>query len=129
VYALQTRFLGDTPDACADLSRRRPRGVPRDHKKTTICHIPPGNPANAHTICVGNAAVPAHLHNHGDYLGVCIHETPCPPPPTGTAGGGDDTGGAGGSPTGTAGTGSAGSTTAGAAGSSAGGAGGGFIVP
>jgi hypothetical protein len=43
---------------------------PADTKKTTICHIPPGNPANAHTICVGNAAVPAHLA-HGDFVGTC----------------------------------------------------------
>jgi hypothetical protein len=44
---------------------------PADTQKTTICHIPPGNPANAHTICVGNAAVPAHLDNHGDFVGTC----------------------------------------------------------
>jgi len=43
---------------------------PADTKKTTVCHIPPGNPANAHTICVGNDAVPAHL-DHGDFLGTC----------------------------------------------------------
>ena len=43
---------------------------PTDTKKTTVCHIPPGNPANAHTICVGNSAVPAHL-DHGDFLGTC----------------------------------------------------------
>jgi len=43
---------------------------PADTKKTTVCHIPPGNPANAHTICVGNAAVPAHL-DHGDFVGTC----------------------------------------------------------
>jgi len=49
---------------------------PADTKKTTVCHIPPGNPANAHTICVGNPAVKAHLA-HGDSLGVCV----CPPPP------------------------------------------------
>jgi hypothetical protein len=101
---------------------------PGDPKKTTICHIPPGNPANAHTICVGNAAVPAHLHNHGDYLGICAHETPCPPPTSGAAGSGADTGGAGGSPTGAAGTGSAGSDATGAAGTSSG-SGGGNIVP
>jgi hypothetical protein len=100
-----------------------------DHKKTTICHIPPGNPANAHTICIGNAAVPAHLHNHGDYLGICAHETPCPPPTTGAAGSGGDTGDAGGSPTGAAGTRAAGSNTTGAAGTSVGGAGGSNIIP
>ena len=33
--------------------------------KETICHIPPGNPANAHTITVGAPAVTAHLA-HGD---------------------------------------------------------------
>lgn len=44
---------------------------PTDTKKTTVCHIPPGNPDNAHTICVGNAAVPAHL-DHGDFVGTCI---------------------------------------------------------
>src|SRR5439155_879584 len=53
---------------------------PDDHHKTTICHIPPGNPANAHTLCIGNAAVPAHLENHGDHLGACQQEQPCPPP-------------------------------------------------
>ena len=50
---------------------------PQDTKKTTVCHIPPGNPANAHTICVGNPAVPAHLA-HGDHLGECVGM--CPPP-------------------------------------------------
>ena len=38
--------------------------------KATICHIPPGNPAAAHTITVGERAVPAHLA-HGDTLGAC----------------------------------------------------------
>ncbi len=38
--------------------------------KVTICHVPPGNPDNAHTITVGNAAVPAHL-DHGDTMGPC----------------------------------------------------------
>ena len=77
--------------------------------KTTICHIPPGNPANAHTLCIGNQAVPAHLQNHGDYLGPCKVEQPCPPPgSTGTGGsgtggepaatGGQTGGGTGGNP-------------------------------
>lgn len=38
--------------------------------KVTICHIPPGNPANAHSITVGSPAVRAHLA-HGDSLGAC----------------------------------------------------------
>ena len=39
--------------------------------KVMICHIPPGNPANAHSICVGEAAVKAHVANHGDPIGPC----------------------------------------------------------
>jgi hypothetical protein len=38
--------------------------------KVAICHIPPGNPGNAHTICIAPSAVPAHLA-HGDYCGPC----------------------------------------------------------
>jgi hypothetical protein len=39
-----------------------------DH--VTLCHIPPGNPDNSHTIVVGAPAVQAHL-NHGDFEGEC----------------------------------------------------------
>jgi hypothetical protein len=42
-------------------------------KKTTICHIPPGNPSNARTISVSNKAVAAHLA-HGDHTGRCTDE-------------------------------------------------------
>jgi hypothetical protein len=71
-------------------------------KKTTICHIPPGNPANEHTICVGNAAVPAHVENHHDTIGVCPDEPPCGgggggDVDAGTGGGGPDAGSGGGS--------------------------------
>jgi hypothetical protein len=36
----------------------------------TICHIPPGNPSNAHTITIAASALPAHLA-HGDMIGSC----------------------------------------------------------
>jgi hypothetical protein len=38
--------------------------------KALICHIPPGNPDNRHTISVGQGAVNSHL-GHGDILGSC----------------------------------------------------------
>ena len=50
--------------------------------KVAVCHIPPGNPANAHTIVVGAPAVPAHLA-HGDYLGACLDTPPGAPPSCG----------------------------------------------
>ena len=67
--------IGSQEDAVArvcSVNSPDPRACdPADTSKTTVCHVPPGNPANAHTICVGNAAVPAHLA-HGDFLGTCI---------------------------------------------------------
>jgi hypothetical protein len=41
---------------------------------TTICHAPPGNPSNAHTIIVGTSSLTAHLKNHNDILGECTFE-------------------------------------------------------
>jgi len=41
-----------------------------DGTVVTICHVPPGNPAAAHTIVVGTPALQAHLR-HGDYEGPC----------------------------------------------------------
>jgi hypothetical protein len=88
VAALMACHLYDgTVDKKAEIRACTPE---EETHKTTICHIPPGNPANAHTLCIGNQAVPAHLDNHGDYLGPCKTEQPCPPPPppaTGTGGG------------------------------------------
>lgn len=46
-----------------------------DSGKALLCHVPPGNPAALHDICVGEAAVGAHL-NHGDFLGCCDSSTP-----------------------------------------------------
>lgn len=42
----------------------------------TICHYPPGNPANAKTLTVGIPAAKAHMAAHGDTMGACgnIHD-------------------------------------------------------
>jgi hypothetical protein len=48
-----------------------------DTGKTTICHFPPGDHANAHTLCVGDSSVQAHIREHGDTLGQCSHESSC----------------------------------------------------
>ena len=51
-------------------------GVSRDalgQVKFAICHVPKGNPENAHTISVGEPALKAHIGRHGgDYLGPCL---------------------------------------------------------
>ena len=44
--------------------------------EVTLCHVPPGNPGNAHVISVAEDAVSAHLA-HGDRLGICADT--CPP--------------------------------------------------
>ena len=49
------------PDPCADED---------GDGRVTICHIPPDNPENAHTITVSINALPAHLA-HGDHCGAC----------------------------------------------------------
>ena len=38
--------------------------------KVEVCHIPPGNPDNFHTITVSEKALSAHL-SHGDVAGQC----------------------------------------------------------
>lgn len=51
-------------------------------EKEFVCHIPPGNAANAHTLHIGYPAVNTHLA-HGDVLGRCpeagatISRKPC----------------------------------------------------
>lgn len=41
-----------------------------NNNKVLVCHIPPGDPGNAHTICISENGVPAHLA-HGCALGAC----------------------------------------------------------
>jgi hypothetical protein len=71
-WAATTPLRAQTPSPTPDYEGAS------DPKKCTICHVPPGNPPNAHTITVGCSAVQAHLKNHpGDCLGPC----PCQPTP------------------------------------------------
>ncbi len=51
-------------DDCADF----PCG--EKGNKVQVCHVPPGNSANQHTICISPNAVSAHLA-HGDFCGPC----------------------------------------------------------
>lgn len=45
-------------------------GAAASSERVTLCHRPPGSPANAQVLTVGAAAVAAHL-KHGDTLGPC----------------------------------------------------------
>jgi LPXTG-motif cell wall-anchored protein len=49
-----------------------PAAAGSDDGKVTVCHVPPGNPNNAHTIVISVNALPAHLA-HGDTLGPCTY--------------------------------------------------------
>lgn len=44
---------------------------PDGNVKVTICHIPPDDPSNFHTITVNQNALSSHLMNHGDLEGAC----------------------------------------------------------
>ena len=48
-------------------------GEEENDNKIEICHIPKGNPSNAHTLSVGEPAGKAHL-SHGDLEGACGDE-------------------------------------------------------
>jgi hypothetical protein len=74
-----------------------------------ICHLPPGNPANRHSLCIGAPAVAHHIAEHhrgdlGDYLGACLADS---------SGGGGTTGGDTGGTGGTTGGDTTGGTTTG----------------
>jgi len=45
-------------------------GQGKGTSKASVCHVPPGNPSNAHTISVGNPAWATHVA-HGDASGEC----------------------------------------------------------
>ena len=69
---------GDTEGACADdTGEEDPEdtGDESDEAQVLVCHVPPGNPENPHTVEVGESAVPAHLA-HGDTEGACEGDEP-----------------------------------------------------
>jgi hypothetical protein len=45
-------------------------GAMAEGAKVDVCHVPPGNPDNAHTITISENALDAHL-DHGDLAGAC----------------------------------------------------------
>lgn len=71
---VQTTATGPNGDIAVQ-SRQVPhqlvkRPVASEDRTVEVCHIPPGNPDNRHTIEVDESSVSAHL-GHGDYLGEC----------------------------------------------------------
>ena len=44
-----------------------------NERKVTVCHLPPGNKDNAHTLRIGASALGAHLA-HGDTVGECSND-------------------------------------------------------
>lgn len=67
----QADFDEDGVPDCVDLDELPQWVCDEDKGKISVCHIPPGNPENRHTICISPKAVAAHLANHGDYIGEC----------------------------------------------------------
>lgn len=63
---------GDRGAALADAIEveHQSKGEKSGADKVEICHSPPGNPDNKHTISVGSSALSAHL-GHGDVEGPC----------------------------------------------------------
>ncbi len=71
------RVTDPDPDRAAVVAGEDLDGMAADGvEKVTICHIPPGNPENRHSITVGAPAVEAHVTNHGDSIGECEEEPP-----------------------------------------------------
>ena len=66
VIAMVAVIMGTS--AFAPAMADKPGTVNED--KFEICHIPPGNPDNAHTISIDVDGVEDHI-GHGDILGPC----------------------------------------------------------
>ena len=60
---------GPFPDDCEEYS-----GCQGNPNKVEICHVPPGNPENAQTLCISKSALDTHRDHHDDYCGPCLEE-------------------------------------------------------
>lgn len=61
---------GDEGDEGGDEGDQEEGDEEEEGEQIEICHVPPGNPDNAHTISVSPSALAAHLA-HGDTEGEC----------------------------------------------------------
>ncbi len=55
---------------CVGIPGLHPSGALAEEAKVVVCHVPPGNPDNAHTLTISENALSAHL-DHGDHVGEC----------------------------------------------------------
>jgi hypothetical protein len=55
---------------CIGIAAFHMAGAVAGEAKVDVCHVPPGNPDNAHTITISESALSAHLE-HGDHVGAC----------------------------------------------------------
>jgi hypothetical protein len=63
---------GTRNDESAPAKNESPGNGEAASGKVTICHVPPGNPANAHTLVVSvQGWENGHQRHRGDYLGAC----------------------------------------------------------
>ena len=63
----------ESPSPADDEDKDEEEEEDEGSEKVKICHIPPGNPENAHTIDIDSSSVEEHLA-HGDYEGECDDE-------------------------------------------------------
>lgn len=64
------QILAAVPALVLVVAAAAPFAASHAGQKITICHLPPGNPGNAHAITVDVHAWPAH-EAHGDTMGTC----------------------------------------------------------
>ena len=73
------------PETESAAKRHHKGKASKGKQKVTICHCPPDNPSQCHTITIGRSAAQKHLRQHpGDALGPCGSQTTTTTAPTTT---------------------------------------------